>query len=89
MLVVKKPHDPRTTHAASEIIRYAVSLSRLSISLTVSCGRYLSSSEFGRPKVIVERNAVPDLAELGIYPNEGDVQIDVLDTPEVPTPTGT
>ena len=44
--------------------------------------RYLSSPEFGAPRVIVERSAVQDLAPLGISPGGGDVRVDVLEAGE-------
>lgn len=88
VLVVKKPHDGRTTHAAGGIIRYA----RLPSSFSVLArggvlmrlwDRYLSSPEFGAPRVIVERSAVQDLAPLGISARgRGDVRVDVLEARE-------
>jgi hypothetical protein len=45
--------------------------------------RYLSSPEFGAPRVIVERSAVQDLAPLGISAGgRGDVRVDVLEAGE-------
>lgn len=51
---------------------------------------YLSSPTFGTPKILIERNAVNDLAPLGISPDDGgDVRVDVLDTLGTPGAIGT